>query len=73
MCVSGFLEEIQTLNSSFTHPHTHGFSLCFGFVTNIAKRFVFDVFPLNSDTNSRRMFDLLFLGDKCRKVCFVFE
>lgn len=43
------------------------FSLCFGFVTNIAKCFILDVFPLNSDTAWRRMWEFLFCGGKVQE------
>lgn len=47
------------------------FSLCFGFVTNIAKCFILAVFPRDSDTARRRMWEFLFCGGKSagRFVC----
>lgn len=47
---------------------THGFSLCFGFVTNIAK---YLVFPLISDAEERLFESPFWQGE--RKVCFVFS
>lgn len=47
MCVAGFRGNQDKM--SLVHTHTHGFSLCFGFVPNIAKCCVFDVFPFGSD------------------------
>ncbi len=70
MCAAGFFEELTHLVAS---TQTHGFNLCFGFVTKIAKCFVFDIFPLNSDTVLRRMFESPFCGEKCSAVCLVFE